>query len=301
MTSVLTTAVGSPERRTKGTRRSHIRHMQWAGFLFAVPALALFLVFSVYPSLQVFGLSLFDYSLTSPPEFVGLKNFAYLSQDPRFVEAVGQTVFYAVGTYGVALVLALLLAQVLSEKARGGGVIRLMWFLPLATSWVAAAIIWRVVLHPHGMLNEALGIDVAWLTSSAFARWALVLMSIWKETGFFLILFLAGMSSLPGDVFEAARIDGAGAVRRFWSITLPLLRPITLVCLIMAVLRGVQAFSAQKVLTNGAFGTEVINLFVYKTAFESARMGRASAVAVLMFLVLIAFALIQMRALRRKD
>lgn len=294
-------SVGFSGPRARGTRRSRLRGRQFVGFLFAVPALALFAVFAVVPSLQVFGLSLFDYSLTSPPEFVGLKNFAYLSSDPRFLESVGQTVFYAVGTYGTALVLALLLAQVLVEKVRGAWVVRLMWFLPLATSWVAAAIIWRVVLHPDGMLNEALGLDVAWLTSSVTARWGLVMMSIWKETGFFLILFLAGMSTLPGDVFEAARIDGAGPIRRFWSITLPLLQPITLVCAIMAVLRGVQAFSAQKVLTNGAFGTEVINLFVYKTAFESARMGRASAVAVIMFLALIAIAIVQMRALRRRD
>jgi len=294
-------SVGFPGSRTRGTRRSRLRGRQFVGFLFAVPALALFAVFAVVPSLQVFGLSFFDYSLTSPPEFVGFKNFAYLSSDPRFLESVGQTAFYAVGTYGTALVLALLLAQVLAEKIRGAWAVRLMWFLPLATSWVAAAIIWRVVLHPDGMLNETLGLDVTWLTSSVTARWGLVLMSVWKETGFFLILFLAGMSTLPTDVFEAARIDGAGPIRRFWSITLPLLQPITLVCAIMAVLRGVQAFSAQKVLTNGAFGTEVINLFVYKTAFESARMGRASAVAVIMFLALIAIAIVQMRALRRRD
>jgi ABC-type sugar transport system permease subunit len=126
-------------------------------------------------------------------------------------------------------------------------------------------------------------------------------MSVWKETGFFLILFLAGLSSIPTDVYEAARIDGAGAWRRFWYMTLPLLRPVTAVCAIMAVLRGVQSFSPQVVLTNGAFGTEVVNLFVYKTAFESARMGRASAVAVLIFVILLALALVQLRALRRRD
>lgn len=299
MTAPSITAVSSG-RSARGTRSLTRRH-SLIGFLFAVPALALFAMFAIYPAIQVFALAFFDYSLTSAPEFVGLKNFAYLSSDPRFLEATGQTIFYAVGTYGTALLLALLLAQVLSQKLFGAGVVRLLWFLPLATSWVAASIVWRVVLHPDGMLNQLLGLDLQWLTSSSYARWALVIMSIWKETGFFLILFLAGMSSLPQDVYEAARLDGAGAVRRFWSVTLPLLRPITLVCVIMAILRGVQAFSPQKVLTNGAFGTEVINLFVYKTAFESARMGRASAVAVIMFIALLAIALVQIRALRRKD
>lgn len=294
------TAVVSSGRSARGTRRL-TRRSSAIGFIFAVPALALFAIFAIYPAIQVFALAFFDYSLTSAPEFVGLKNFAYLSTDPRFIESVGQTLFYAIGTYGTSLVLALLLAQVLSQKLFGAGIVRLLWFLPLATSWVAAAIVWRVVLHPDGMLNEALGLDLQWLTSSSYARWALVIMSVWKETGFFLILFLAGMASLPHDVFEAARLDGAGAVRRFWHITLPLLRPITLVCVVMAVLRGVQAFSPQKVLTNGSFGTEVINLFVFKTAFESARMGRASAVAVIMFIALLAIALVQIRALRRKD
>jgi ABC-type sugar transport system permease subunit len=279
----------------------HRARRSLVGFLFAVPALILFLLFAIYPGIQVFGLSLFDYSLTSPPEFVGFDNFAFLSSDPRFGEALLQTVFYAVGTYGPALVLALILAQALSTRIRGMGLVRLLYFLPLAMSWVAVSIIWRVVLHPDGMLNETLHLDVNWLTSSASARWALVIMSIWKETGFFLILFLAGLSAIPTDVYEAARIDGAGAWRRFWYMTLPLLRPVTAVCAIMAVLRGVQSFSPQAVLTNGAFGTEVINLFVYKTAFESARMGRASAVAVLMFIVLLGIAIVQLRALRRRD
>lgn len=290
----------SPGRTGRGTG-SHRARRSLVGFLFAVPALALFLLFAIYPGVQVFGLSLFDYSLTSPPEFVGFDNFAFLSTDPRFGEALLQTAFYAIGTYGPALVLALVLAQALSTRIRGMGLVRLLYFLPLAMSWVAVSIIWRVVLHPDGMLNETLHLDINWLTSSASARWALVIMSIWKETGFFLILFLAGLSSIPTDVYEAARIDGAGAWRRFWYMTLPLLRPVTAVCAIMAILRGVQSFSPQVVLTNGAFGTEVVNLFVYKTAFESARMGRASAVAVLIFIILMGLALLQLRALRRKD
>lgn len=281
----------------RGFRRR--RHL--IGFALALPALVLFGVFAIYPIGQVFVLSLFDYSLTSPPEFVGLGNFAFLAGDPRFGQALLQTVIYAVGTYLPALVLALVLAQGLVLRLPGMGLVRLLYFLPLAASWVAVSIIWRVVLHPDGLLNTVLGLDVNWLTSSGTARWGLVIMSVWKETGFFLILFLAGLQSVPRDVYEAARLDGTSAWQRFWHLTLPLLRPITVVCAIMAVLRGFQSFSPQVVLTGGSFGTEVINLFVYKTAFESARMGRASAVAVLMFFLLLTLALVQLRTLRRKD
>jgi ABC-type sugar transport system permease subunit len=286
---------------TRRRRRGVEPRRDLVGALLSLPALALFALFAIYPGLRVFYLSLYDYSLTAPPEFVGLDNFTYLASDPRFLAALRNTVFYTVATYLPALVLALLLAMGLRRRLAGFGLVRLLYYLPVATSWVAIAVVWRLVLHPDGLLNQALGIDVDWLTSSAAARWALVVMGVWKETGFFLILFLAGLSRLPGDVFEAALVDGANAWQRFRHITFPLLKPITAVCCVIAVIRGFQAFSPQVVLTGGAFDTEVVNLFVYKTAFESARMGRASAVAVLMFAVLLVVTLVQLRVFRRED
>ena len=271
------------------------------GIALAAPALSLFGLFAIYPIVQVFVLSLFDYNLTSPPHFVGFANFAYLSTDSRFLESFVQTVIYAVGSYVPAMALALALAHALRGRMAGMGLVRLLYFLPLAMSWVAVSIIWRVVLHPTGMLNATLGLDVNWLTSSDTARWGLVLMTIWKETAFFLILVLAGLAAIPTALYEAARIDGAGAWQRFRHLTWPLLRPITVVCTITATLRGFQSFTPQAVLTHGSFGTEVVNLFVYKTAFEHARMGRASAVAVLMFVLLVGLAAIQLRAFRRVD
>jgi len=283
------------------TRQRGMRRRTAAGVGFALPAVVLLAVFAIYPIAQVFALSFFDYNLTSPPEYVGSGNYEFLASDPRFTDALTQTLIYTLGTYVPALVLALCLAQVLSSRHLGSGLTRLMFFLPVAISWVAASIIWRVVLSPDGPLNQILHVDVNWLTSSAAAPWALILMSVWKETGFFLILFLAGLLGIPGDVYEAARLDGANAWQRMRYVTLPLLRPMTAVCVVTATLRGFQSFSPQVVMTGGSFGTEVVNLFVYKTAFESARMGRASAVAVLMFFLLVAIAMVQMAALRKAD
>ncbi|WP_232665736.1 carbohydrate ABC transporter permease [Pseudonocardia sp. TRM90224] len=291
-------AAGPPPARKRGRvepRRDLV------GALLSLPALILFALFAIYPGLRVFYLSLFDYSLTAPAEFVGWDNFTYLATDPRFHAALRNTVIYTAGTYVPALALAMLLALGLRRHMAGFGLVRLLYFLPVATSWVAIAVVWRLVLHPEGLLNQSLGIDVDWLTSSAAARWALVLMGIWKETGFFLILLLAGLTRLPTDVIEAAMVDGANAWQRFWHVTFPLLKPIVAVCSVIAVIRGFQAFSPQVVLTGGAFDTEVVNLFVYKTAFESARMGRASAVAVLMFAVLLVVTLVQLRVFRRAD
>ncbi|MBF8192207.1 sugar ABC transporter permease [Nonomuraea sp. K274] len=282
-------------------RRPRVTGRNVLGAMLSLPALVLFALFAIYPGLRVFYLSLFDYSLTAPPTFVGLENFAFLAEDPRFHEALLNSLIYTVGTYLPALALALVLALALSRKMAGAGWVRLLYFLPVATSWVAISVVWRLVLHPDGLLNQTLGLDVDWLTSSAAAKWALVIMSVWKETGFFLILFLAGLSRLPPEVYEAAQVDGANAWQSFWRITFPLLKPITAICSVMGIIRGLQAFSPQVVLTDGAFGTEVVNLFVYKTAFENARMGRASAVAVFMFLVLVAVTLLQLRAFRRED
>ena len=288
-------------RRARTWRRGHRLRRDAAGVAFALPALVLFGLFAVYPMVRVFYLSVFDYNLTSPPEFVGLDNYRFLLHDDRFHASFAASIFYVLVAYGPALVLALAIAVGLNTRVRGSGFVRLLYFAPVATSWVAVSVIWRLILHPNGALNETLGIHVNWLTSSGSARWAVALTAIWKEVGFFVIIFLAGLQNVPKELYEAASLDGAGALARFRYITLPLIKPVTAVATVMAVIRGFQSFSPQVVLTGGSFDTEVVNLFVYKTAFASARMGRASAVAVLMFVLLAIVTLVQLRVLRRSD
>lgn len=271
------------------------------GYLLVAPAMLLFAAFAIWPGLRIFFLSLFDYNLVSDPEFIGLDNFVFLAQDSQFHAVVGQTLFYVAGTYVPAIVLALLIALALQDTWALSGFTRTAYFLPIAMSWVAVAVIWRLIFHTQGGVNQLLELSIPWLTSDIWAKWAIVIMSIWKETGFFLILFIAGLRTIPEDVVEASRIDGANAWRRFWEITLPLLMPIIAVCAVMATIRGFQSFSAQMVMTGGAFGTDVLNLLVYKTAFANGRMGRASAIAVIMFLGLFVITLVQLYAFRRRD
>jgi multiple sugar transport system permease protein len=288
-------------KRARTWRRGYRLRRDAAGVAFALPALVLFGLFAVYPMVRVFYLSVFDYNLTSPPEFVGLDNYRFLLHDDRFHASFAASIFYVLVAYGPALVLALAIAVGLNTRIRGSGFVRLLYFAPVATSWVAVSVIWRLVLHPNGALNETLGLHINWLTSSGSARWAVALTAIWKEVGFFVIIFLAGLQNVPKELYEAASLDGAGAIARFRYITLPLIKPVTAVATVMAVIRGFQSFSPQVVLTGGSFDTEVVNLFVYKTAFASARMGRASAVAVLMFALLAVVTLVQLRVLRRSD
>jgi multiple sugar transport system permease protein len=288
-------------QRRRARRPRHLQRRDWAGAAFAAPALALFALFAVYPMLRVFYLSAFDYNLTAPAEFVGLDNYEFLLGDERFHGAFGASIFYVAATYLPAVLLALLIALGLNSRMRGSGFVRLLYFAPVATSWVAVSVIWRLVLHPEGALNQTLGLDVNWLTSSGSARWAVALCAIWKEVGFFVIIFLAGLQRVPNELYEAASLDGAGSIGRFRHITLPLIRPVSAIVAVMAVIRGFQSFSPQVVLTGGSFDTEVVNLFIYKTAFASARMGRASAVAVLMFFLLAVITLVQLRVFRRRD
>lgn len=277
------------------------RRRNLAGLAFALPALALFAAFAIYPMLRVVYLSLFDYNLTSPGRYIGLQNYRFLLHDARFHASFAASIFFVVATYVPAVALALVIALGLNTRMRGSGLVRLMYFAPVATSWVAVSVIWRLILHPDGALNQALGVHVNWLSSSGAARWAVALTAIWKEVGFFVIIFLAGLQNVPRELHEAASLDGAGPIARLRYITLPLIKPVTAVVAVMAVIRGFQSFSAQVVLTGGSFDTEVVNLFVYKTAFASARMGRASAVAVLMFVLLAVVTLVQLRVFRRND
>lgn len=297
----MTATSSAVARRTARARRRVDARRDLVGAALAVPALVLFLAFAIWPAIRVFYLSLYEYSLTAPPEWVGLDHFRFLLHSAEFHGVVANSLFYVAGTYVPAVGLALGLALALHSRMPGAGAIRLLYFVPVAMSWVAVSVIWRLVLQPEGLLNQTLGVEVNWLTSTATAKWGLVLMSVWKETGFFLILFLAGLTTIPKDLYEAAFMDGCNAWQRFWHVTLPMLKPITAICSVMAVIRGFQAFSAQYVMTGGGFGTEVVNLYVYKTAFESARMGRASAVAVLMFVLLLVLTLLQLRVFRRSD
>lgn len=276
------------------------RERALVGVLMMLPALVLFGLFAIYPMLRVFYLSLFNYNLTSDPIWVGLANFTRLASDPVFRQATANTLVYIVGTYVPTVVIALVLALALNHTSRVAGALRTIYFVPVAMSWVSVAVIWRLIYNPSGLLNQTFHLHANWLTDTTWAPLALVIMSIWKEVGFFVIIFLAGLQSISADVYEAARIDGAGIWALQRHITLPLLRPVMGVATIFGVIRGMQAFTPQYATTGGGpnLSTEVLNLFVYKTAFVYAQMGRASAVAVLLFLALLVVTLLQFRFFR---
>jgi ABC-type sugar transport system permease subunit len=269
------------------------------GFLFALPAVATFGVFAAYPILRTFYLSVFEYNLVGTPRFVGLENFQFLFTDRNFLIIVNNTLFYAVGTYGPVLVLALLIAMALNLKLPFSNVLRSINFVPVVISWAIVAIVWKLLLHQNGLVNlglENMGLErITWLQDRQAAPWAIIIPSIWKELGFYMVIFLAGLQTIPGAYYEAAQIDGASPWQSFRFVTLPLLRPIIFFATIIAMIEGIKVFIPQFVMTGGgpSEATRVIALGIYETAFAFGRMGRASAMAVILFAFVLMLTLLQ--------
>lgn len=292
-----------------GRRLTYRGRQQLWGFAFALPAVTLFAVFAIYPILQTFYLSFFDYNMVQAPEFVGLANYETILGGSAFRDSISFTFVYTISTYAPTLIIALLLALVLNMNVRMRGFWRMMNFIPVVISWVVVSVVWKLIFHRNGLFNvglESFGIiPPDWLLSTTYAPFAIIIPSIWKEIGFYMVIFLAGLQNIPGVFYEAGKIDGASSLQSFRYITLPLLRPTITLAIVVALINGLKIFIPPYVMTRGgpAGSTRVMSLIIYQTAFANGRLGRASAMAVILFLVILLFTLLQNRlyGTRRDD
>jgi ABC-type sugar transport system permease subunit len=297
-------------RTGQGQRRIRVTHLQkrnlW-GFAFAVPALCLFALFSIYPIARTFVLSFFDYSVVDPPRPVGLDNYRQILGDPRFHSSLFNSFRYVVFTYIPVWILALLLALALNTRIRARAVFRTIYFVPVVMSWVVVSVIWKLIFHRNGLLNtmflSPVGIGPQnWLTDIQLAPDAIVILSIWKEVGFFMVVFLAGLQNIPSDFTEAARVDGSSSLQVLRYITLPLLQPTILFSTVIGLVAGLQIFIPQFVMTQGGpvDATLVLTLDIYQTAFVFLDGGKASAMSVVLFLIIAVVTLVQFRLYRSR-
>jgi multiple sugar transport system permease protein len=270
-------------------------------YAFVAPALAAIGVFFVVPIAASLVLSLTDFDLYAVADlanlrFVGLRNYARIFDDPTFWSALGNTAYFvAVGApLGVATSLAAaLLLQ--SRLVRWKGLFRTIYFLPVVTTLVAVAVVWRFVYHPRvGLLNRALGAlgvpPVDWLGDPSLAMPAIVAMSIWKNFGFNMVIFVAGLQAIPERLYEAARLDGAGPWQQFRHVTLPMLLPTTSFVLLMTLIGSFQLFAEPYVMTQGGPGdaTRSLVLLMYEQGFRWWSLGQAAALAFVLFAILLA-------------
>jgi multiple sugar transport system permease protein len=284
-----------------------------AGRLFVLPAVALITLFFFVPVAAAFLLSFTDFDIYSignlaNARVVGLRNYIQLFHNPEFWSAAGNTFYFALVGGPLTVAASLGAALLVNAKAvRFKGFFRTVYFVPFVTTLVAVAIVWRYLYHPrYGLLNYMLGwVGVApidWLGDPRWAMPAIILLAVWKNFGYNMLIFIAGLQAVPDELYEAARIDGAGALRQFRSITLPMLAPTFFFVGVVTMIGYFQLFAEPYVMTQGGplKATTSLVLFMYTEGFRWWRMGNAAAIAFLLFVIILAWTLIQFRLERRR-
>lgn len=284
------------------------RRDRWTAYLLIAPAFLLFAVFTAYPLLWSANISLTSWDgLNAVKHYVGLRNYTNLLADPEFRQSLRVTVIYVVGVSLVSTVLGLALALLLQKRARSSAIYRTIFFSPVVTATVAAAVVWQLLFDPFsGFINVALrAVGLPgwnWLSDPNLALFAVGVVGVWKRVGFAMIIYSAGLASLPVSVYEASAIDGASGWKQVRHITIPLLAPITSVVLITGVIDAVQVFDHIFVMTNGGpiGSTNVLALYLYNQGFRIFHLGYASAVGWVLFAIVLLVTILQWQ-LRRGD
>jgi multiple sugar transport system permease protein len=306
--SVMASADSTRIVRSRRRRRflTNARRDSLAGYLFVAPQVIGFLIFVAWPIVAIFWYSLHDWNvLSGDSKFSGLANYRQLVHDPIAPTVARVTALFSVGLVVLNITLALVLALLLNQKLRGTTVFRTVFFSPVVVSLVAWTIVWGFMLQGNGGVNGLLntvGIHGPnWLRGDWTALGSVVVLQVFKNVGLNMILFLAALQGVPGELYEAARLDGARAFRRFRSITFPLISPTVLLVAIITVVGSLQVFAQIQILTEGGPGnsTTVLVYDLYRQAFEFHELGYASTLAVVLFVIVFALTWLQWRLRKR--
>ena len=287
---------------------------QKMSFLFIAPAVLLFLIFVVGPLIASFYWSFTEYNGITAPKWVGLANYKNIFfNDPRFWKAIRNTIFYTVGVIPPGVVLSLLLAIAVDQQIKGKNFFRMIYFIPSITSVIALSVIWKWLFagEKYGLINYFLILiglkPIDWLMSPVWTLPAIIIMSIWASIGYNMILFLAGLQTIPTTVYEAADIDGANIWDKFWNITLPLLKPTMVFVVIMGFIASFQVFEQIYIMTESEFGIGgvldsalTIVAYLYDMGFRKFQMGYASALGYIVFVVVFTITIINIKFVKTK-
>ena len=307
----MNTAASLPSARTGGSKgyKSRERKRLISGLLFTSPFWLGLLFFTVIPMIASVYFSLTNYSVLTAPKFIGLKNYIDLPSDPSWLKALFNTTVYAVLSVPLAVGLGLLVAVLLNQKVRGVSAWRTIYYLPSITPVVAYAVLWKWMLSKdYGIVNSGLGLigiqPVDWLGDPYWIIVAFVMTSLWGIGGT-MIVNLAGLQGIPTDLTDAAKVDGAGPVRVFLNVTLPMMTPVLFYNLIMGIVGAMQSFTFFFTLTQGNgnssytdIGT-VYMVHLYRVSFQLFRMGYGSAMAWVLFIIIVVLTLVVMRTSRK--
>jgi multiple sugar transport system permease protein len=288
MADAASVQAGTQIRRSRGIPE---RRLAW---LMTAPSMLLIALVAVYPIVYAIWLSLHEYSLieaglsrwASP---AGLGNYIDAFEDPEFRKSVYVTLIYSVTSVFLETVIGLGMALIMATAFKGQGLLRTVVLVPWAVLTVVTAIMWKTMVDPNlGFVNTILGTNTVWLGEEPQALIVMILADTWKTAPFMALLLLAGLQVIPGEIYEAAKVDGANTWQRFRRITLPLLTPALLVALIFRTLDALRAFDLPKVLTNGANGTTTMSLIAQRTFQENRLYGEGAALSIITFILVMA-------------
>ena len=281
--------------------------VRWA-FFFLAPCLLGLLIFTYCPVMASLGLSFSYWNLLGTPKFVGLENYQAILNDPLFWTSLGVTCVFVMVSGFLEVSLALILAVWLNRSFRGQSFLRTTYFLPFITPMVSIALVWGWLYDPsYGIINwvlkslQLIHQPIAWLYDPKTALWGIIILRVWKDIGYNMVIFLAGLQMVPPSLYESAYLDGASSWRTFWLVTLPMITPTLFFIGIMTLISGFQTFDVVYLLTQGGpeHSTELLVYWMFKNAFEFYKIGPASAIAYILFVVILSLTLIQWQLRKR--
>ncbi|XEC95618.1 carbohydrate ABC transporter permease [Paenibacillus tarimensis] len=271
-------------------------------YLFVLPNILIFSIFIVIPALLGFLYSFHDYDGLNDMEFLGLANYAELLTDPEFWSVMARTFVYAGSVVPLLYICSLGIAMLLIQEIRLKGLFRAVFYWPVMVSFIIVGLTWKWIFgSSFGILNymlEQAGLTaVGWLTDAFWAKVSIITATLWSRIGFYMVIFIAGLQAIPNDYYEAARIDGASRLRIFVRITLPLLKPTSLLVVVLSLIEAMKQYPLMYALTGGGPGKATKNIVqhIYEAGFEKLELGTASAMSVVLFLVIALFTLIQFK------
>jgi multiple sugar transport system permease protein len=299
----------SGETTVFGSQSVIQRRQRW-GLIFVLPAAVFFAIFFLYPIINGFYLSLTDFTLLQPPEWVGFQNYADLMNDRLFKKSIGVTAGFVLGSTIPVWILSLAAAVLFYQKFRGREFFKVLFFTPMLPSLVVSAVIWKILLHPTGVVTEALGplfgeTKINWLFDVKLSPLMSIVVHNWHIIPFYMLIWLAGLTAIPEELRDAARVDGANRWQSFFRVELPLLRTTAVFVATISTIRAFQGFGIQFVLSPGQGGpvdsNTTLGIMIWKYGFQFFRMGDAAAISVILFIVILIFTAIQLTVGRSDD
>lgn len=279
-----------------------VNNQKFAGWLFVLPAFVGILVFIIIPVICSFGLSFTEWDLINLITFTGLNNYKEIFTEPLFFKILINTFVFAISTSVLGVIIPLILACILNSKIRGSEFFKTAYFLPFITPMIVIGIVWQWIFDPNiGLLANVLNLHINWLYDTNYAMPALIIVTVWKLIGYNMIIFLSSLSGISNSMFEAAKIDGANSFQTFINVTVPLMAPSIFFVVIITAISSFQVFDLIYLMTQGGplDSTNVLVYAIYKNAFEYFNVGKASAIAYVLFFIILVLTTIQW-SLRKK-